>query len=926
MNSEQPIPNNPDDQKTGQFLEQTIDGGSSIQPLDPEETHFSESGPIKDAPDIVVGRPNELLGEWIGPYQLMEVIGSGGMGTVYLAEQVEPVKRQVALKIIKAGMDTQQVIARFEAERQALSMMEHDNIARVLHASATEQGRPYFVMELVRGQSVTKFCDETCLSIEERLKLFICICDAVQHAHQKRIIHRDLKPSNILVSMQNGRPVPKIIDFGVAKATDQRLTDKTMHTQQGQVVGTLEYMSPEQANMTDADVDTRSDIYSLGVVLYELLTGNTPLNRQSLTSLGYLEILNRIKDVEAPKPSSRITSTANKLEDIAKARGVEPRRLSSQLRGDLDWIVLKSLEKDPERRYESAAGLADDVERYLSSEPITARPPTQWYLIGRFIKRHKTAVTAAAAVLLTLVGGIVVATSQAVRARAAEATVAEQMVAVQESYEREKMVASLEQQVESENQALMAAMSGDVRLKANFGQWSDVLSELDKFESKFNKLPADLHLIRLNALEGQGQYTRLKEEIVRLEKTEVNDQFRSELKLWRGYAFLQAGDGQTEPRLLIQQSIDGKLTLADRLFAEGLVTDSLPAAAEKFRLALVEKPQHSRARMQLAVTLILLGRYDDVHKQLDIAHALFPDDSRFDYVAGISDAIENKQSLTRKERRSFSKQFNRSSVYKLRVLRDLSTAVDSQFRLYDRDGLLDWTRVMRSGWPLFHRDSYGSIPVPEFQKEKIFNAYGSFVKSFLNPLMRLATNEKKHRFIIENCQTAWNTHPDGAFKCFEGGSWLLLGDYEKGAEALSVAAKADSLFPQVRIQATYGLFLALKLEFEQTQDRKLLLDAIESLELYLVDQFETHRGPIMFEAAVKAMRWDLAQRICKLAIANGGDQKQWMLQLIDAAKVNRNYGFALSVCDELLESDSDASAEIKLRRKEILTAISESMN
>jgi len=345
--------------------------------------------------------PAEALGTIIGPYKLLQQIGEGGMGTVFMAEQTEPVQRKVALKLIKSGMDSQQVIARFEAERQALALMDHPNIARVLDAGATASGRPYFVMELVKGVPITKYCDEHHLTPRQRLELFVPVCQAVQHAHQKGIIHRDLKPSNVMVCLYDGKPVPKVIDFGVAKATGAKLTEKTLFTEFGQVVGTLEYMSPEQAELTQLDIDTRSDIYSLGVLLYELLTGTTPLERKRFKEVAFLEVLRLIREEESPRPSTRL-STAEGLPSIAANRGLEPKKLSGLVHGELDWIVMKTLEKDRNRRYETANGLALDVQRYLSDESVAACPPSAWYRFRKFTRRHKAGLRIAAAAALVL--------------------------------------------------------------------------------------------------------------------------------------------------------------------------------------------------------------------------------------------------------------------------------------------------------------------------------------------------------------------------------------------------------------------------------------------------------------------------------------------------------------------------------------------
>ncbi len=358
----------------------------------------------------------EKPGTQIGPYKLLQQIGEGGMGTVYMAEQTQPVQRKVALKVIKPGMDSRQIIARFEAERQALAMMDHVNIARVLDAGATESGRPFFVMELVHGVPITKYCDDNRLTPRQRLELFVPVCQAIQHAHQKGIIHRDIKPSNVMVTLYDGKPVPKVIDFGVAKATEQKLTERTLFTQYGTMVGTLEYMSPEQAEMSALGVDTRSDIYSLGVLLYELLTGSTPLTHKRMKEAAYAEILRMIKEEEPPKPSTRLSDSGEALASISANRHTEPAKLSKLMRGELDWIVMKTLEKDRNRRYETANGFAADVQRYLNDETVQACPPSAGYRLRKFVRRNRGQVLAAGLVLLTLVGGIAGTTWGLVRA------------------------------------------------------------------------------------------------------------------------------------------------------------------------------------------------------------------------------------------------------------------------------------------------------------------------------------------------------------------------------------------------------------------------------------------------------------------------------------------------------------------------------
>lgn len=427
----------------------------------------SSGGPLPEGPGTV-----------IGPYRLLEKIGEGGFGVVYMADQTQPVRRKVALKIVKPGMDTRQVVARFEAERQALALMDHPNIAQVFDGGTTATGRPYFVMELVRGTPITVFCDENLLSVRQRLELFVTVCHAVQHAHQKGIIHRDLKPSNVMVTLHDDQQVIKVIDFGIAKAVGQQLTEKTLFTNFAQMIGTPPYMSPEQAQMSGLDIDTRSDIYSMGVLLYELLTGTTPFDQERLRTVAFDEIRRIIREEEPPKPSTRLSPLDEAATTASTKRRSDPRKLSQVLRGELDWIVMKCLEKERNRRYETANGLALDLSRYLQNEPVQACPPSLAYRTRVFVRRHRRSLTTAGLLVAIAAIGCIMTVWQAIRAASARETAVKARLALSATRQNaaEERADSIARDLERLNTANSLIESG--RIHAGFGEWAKADADL----------------------------------------------------------------------------------------------------------------------------------------------------------------------------------------------------------------------------------------------------------------------------------------------------------------------------------------------------------------------------------------------------------------------------------------------------------------
>ncbi|MBI1177568.1 protein kinase [bacterium] len=563
----------------------------------------------------------EQPGTMIGRYKLLQKVGEGGMGVVYMAEQTEPVVRKVALKIIKLGMDTKQVVARFEAERQALAMMDHPNIAKVLDAGATDTGRPYFVMELVRGVPITEYCDKNKLSTQERLNLFIPVCQAIQHAHQKGVIHRDIKPSNVMVTLNDGEPHPMVIDFGIAKATNQKLTEKTLFTNYAQMIGTPAYMSPEQAEMSKLDVDTRTDVYSLGVLLYELLTGTTPFPSKELLSMGYGEMQRVIAEKEPPKPSTRMsTMQGEELTVTADKRSVEVVALRKQFQGDLDWIVMKALEKDRTHRYETVNGLVSDIRRHLDNEPVSAAAPTFSYQFHKFYRRNRKYMRVAAVIAALLVLAASFATFQAVRA-----TRASQLAEAARRAELKQRILAQEKQKDAET-ARERAVTAEADSQAVYDfLWGDVLSQFNPGKNSPGGLTIQTVLDRAcQELDRKAHKSPLVEARIRSMAGRVYGGIglhnKAVKQLSEALPVLESGLPNTDLEIPVTQEalaaalVELRRTDRDLVEASRLLQS---AAAFRTRVQGEGHPDSIRARLGLAFLQFYFGNLKEMHRQLE---------------------------------------------------------------------------------------------------------------------------------------------------------------------------------------------------------------------------------------------------------------------------------------------------------------------
>ena len=730
----------------------------------------------------------EQPGALIGHYTLLVQIGEGGFGTVWKAEQHEPVRRMVALKIIKLGMDTREVIARFEQERQALAMMDHPGIAKVLDAGCTSSGRPYFVMELVDGVPITKFCDQEKLAVRDRLLLFLQVCAAVQHAHQKGIIHRDLKPSNILVSRDdNGTPTAKVIDFGIAKATEGKLTDLTLFTEAEQMIGTPAYMSPEQAGLGGGaqDIDTRCDVYALGVVLYELLTGRTPFDPQTLLAAGYEEMRRIIREKEPPRPSTRLGTLQNADSTlIATQRSSELPRLITTIRRELDWVVMKAMEKDRARRYESANGFARDVERFLQNEPVSARPPSRVYRAAKFVRRNQAPVVTAAAILMALTAGVI-------------------FYIVQIRAERDEVLRNQEKT----RKLLAESLAQNAELAAQRGQWKEAVGQWDAALAAGHPRPTDVRIDRLEAMTLENQFDEARAEIAALDAMEIAPAQRAELSVWKAEdEFLH---GRTEKGVALLRSIQpDALDGADAAYVRGLLSENTPDALAAFREAVELRPHHHGANARLCYLLLFAGHREEALSRATGASALFPQDYMLKLIVMQAQKLAGNQAEAARMEAMLkdAPPLARAAI----TLSDDLTGMDQEIlnnrgsdptsltKLLPR--LLAVTQRMRNmtkGAGL-NIEKYGA----PYLSNVMSRYYDAGVKHFIQH------NEREALVAIDK---ALEHHPLGEFLFLKGLMYMEMGDFPKAALVFEEGIKAPGMGAQSQVRCKSAAATALAL-------------------------------------------------------------------------------------------------------------------
>lgn len=846
----------------------------------------------------------------IGPYRLESKLGEGGMGSVWLAHQSAPLERQVAIKLMRPGVHSDELLRRFENERQMQASLDHPHIAKVLDAGTTPQGAPYFVMEFLKGDSLTSYCGNKNLELPDKLSLFLALCSAIQHAHQKGLIHRDVKPSNVIVCEIDGKPVVKVIDFGLARMIDNHSLNADERTRLGTVLGSLPYMSPEQAkgasgNADGQDVDTRTDVYSLGAVLYELLTGTTPIPISRIKQIGVVETLRTIQETPPTWPSERVQELEN-----APVTGSNGTSHFRQLVGDLDWVIVKALEIDRNRRFDTVAEFARDIERFIDNEPVSARPPSRTYLLTKFVQKNQVMVTASVFVVAALVVGLAVALWQAGIARAANTTLKQRNTDLKNSIQQ---VRQLEQsRIEDYINSLLSR-----------GQWVEAREALRDVKAKTNELPPSMQLAELTILDGLQKTDELKAAIANIDSPNWPGQYAGERDLWVGYGYLLDRSFQGDPSERIRLALaSGTLDAADKLFARGLIAESSDESIRLFKESLAVSSFHLRSRIQLVVELILSGRRLEAERTLSTAKEIFPNDARFYHANALNYAIWNR----RKEAQAAIEEA------KTRFPEISTDYIDSALKIFEEFNRL--LATLEEGKPAFavmsiatrmkalSVTSSNEILMDEFYKPKIFEAFSLFLKKTTSFEFLFGNNSKKLLLIRQACQQSYRIYPDDVFLYMEGVSYFAIGKGEEARQRFLKAMNGRSLLSTIANESRFFVFACGALEYKDGRENEALEKAVEYLEDYEISALTETRFDLICRALLKTGRSRLVRRYFDAMINQGGNEKELLFRLASYADDFEELGLAFQTWDELANEFPD-DLEIKQKRNELIQKLAD---